>query len=353
MNLLAATPSPSPRALGDAQAAIGRAVKTQGRLISDLLDHARLVTGKVELQLAPLDLFAAAEAALDGVRAAAQAKDIAIEMAGERMESIVLGDADRIQQVLWNLFFNAVKFTPVGGRVRIVVARVGNQVHLTVSDSGRGIAADFLPHVFERFRQADGSSRRSQPGLGLGLTLVRELVELHGGTVHAASAGENLGATFTIVLPVPALLLVPAWSEAEPRRNVLDRTRVLVVDDEADVRNALVGLLERHGAEVRPAGSVAEAMAALASGVPHVMVSDLGMPGEDGYELIRRVRLLPPDAGGNLPSLALTAYVTDEHRAKVKASGFQHYLQKPVAPDELVAEVARLAAAARSLGSSL
>jgi CheY-like chemotaxis protein/anti-sigma regulatory factor (Ser/Thr protein kinase) len=269
----------------------------------------------------------------------------------------VLGDTDRLQQVLWNLFLNAVKFTPPGGCVRTSVRRVGNQVHVAVSDTGCGISPEFLPHVFQRFRQADGSSSRTQPGLGLGLTLVHELVELHGGTVRAESAGKDQGATFTVVLPIPALLLPPGEDEevdpappsvrpapsSVPPRNMLDGTRVLVVDDEADARDALVGLLERYGAHVRPAASVAEAMVALHAELPDVLVSDIGMPLEDGYELIRRIRLLPADAGGSLPSLAVSAYATAEHREKVMRTGFQKYLEKPVTPVELVTEVARLA----------
>src|SRR4029079_11494502 len=205
--LLGAGENPDTATLAKALAAIGRGVTAQGRLISDLLDHSRLVTGKVELQRGPVDMMIAAESALLGVRAAAEAKDIGLELRGERGTSLVLGDNDRLQQVLWNLFFNAVKFTPPGGQVRIAVGRVGNQVEVAVSDSGCGIGPEFLPHVFERFRQAEGSSSRTQRGLGLGLTLVRELVEVHGGTVRAESAGADQGATFTVVLPIPAILL--------------------------------------------------------------------------------------------------------------------------------------------------
>jgi two-component system CheB/CheR fusion protein len=355
--LLGAGQSPDNATLAKALAAIGRGVTAQGRLISDLLDHSRLVTGKVELERGPIDLLTVAEAALEGVRAAAEAKDIGLDLSGDRGVNIVLGDSDRLQQVLWNLFFNAVKFTPPGGHVRISVGRVGNQVHVTVSDTGSGISEEFLPHVFERFRQAEGSSSRTQHGLGLGLTLVRELVELHGGTVRAESAGQDQGATFTVVLPVPALLQTPLEAEPAaasrapagsratggPPRKILDGTSVLVVDDEPDARDALVGLLERYGAHVRPAASVAEAMAALETALPDVLISDLGMPGEDGYELIRRVRLLPAEAGGGLPSLAVSAYATEEHRKKVMRTGFQKHLEKPVAPAELVTEVARLA----------
>jgi two-component system CheB/CheR fusion protein len=359
--LLAAGKSPDDAVLAKALAAIGRGVAAQTRLLSDLIDHSRIVTGKVELQRAAIDLWTVAEAAIVGVRAAADAKEISLILSGNRVTSMVLGDFDRMQQVLWNLFLNAVKFTPPGGSVRISIGRVGNQVHITVKDSGRGIPASFLPYVFDRFRQAEGSSNRMQQGLGLGLTLVRELVELHGGTVSATSPGVDRGATFTVVLPIPTLLLpAPQTDQPPPPESegptsirspgflelpldMLHGARLLVVDDEADARDALVSLLERYGALVRTAASVAEALAAVAAELPDVLISDLGMSGEDGYELIRRVRLLHPDEGGVLPSLAVSAYATEEHRKKVMNSGFQAYLEKPVAPAELVTEVARLA----------
>ena len=359
--LLAAGESPDPAVLSRALAAISRGVAAQGRLISDLLDHSRLVTGKVELQRTPIDLLDVAEAALTGVRAAAEAKDIDLHLRGDRATSVVLGDFDRMQQVLWNLFLNAVKFTPRGGSVRVEVGRVDNQAQVTVTDTGRGIPEEFLPRVFERFSQVETSSNRTQPGLGLGLTLVRELVELHGGTVGAASPGKDRGATFTVVLPVPALLLPPPESEwpqpeSEPPpasfrmdallaipSDILGGKSVLVVDDEVDARDALVNLLERYGARVCSAASVAEALSSLQLNIPDVLITDIGMAGEDGYELIRRVRLLPADAGGLLPLLAVSAYATNEHRGKVMQSGFHKHLEKPVAPAELVTEVARLA----------
>jgi two-component system, chemotaxis family, CheB/CheR fusion protein len=355
-----------PATLAKALAAIGRGVKAQGRLISDLLDYSRLVAGKVELQRAPMDLLAIADAALVGVRAAAEAKDIDLRLSRDGSACTVLGDADRMQQVLWNLFLNAIKFTPQKGSVRISIGRIDNQVQITVRDTGCGISAEFLPHVFDRFRQAEGSSARIQPGLGLGLTVVRELVELHGGTVRVESPGPGQGATFTIWLPIPAILLSPADpgprlpashppqvesvppsptpdppSTTLPR--ILDGASVLVVDDEPDARDALVGLLARSGAVVRSAASVAEAMAALSVAIPDVLVSDIGMPGEDGYELIRRVRALPPDRGGRMPSLAVSAYATDDHRRKILKAGFQRHLEKPVAAAELIHEVAQLA----------
>lgn len=352
-----AGPSPDAAVLAKAIAAIARGVTAQGRLISDLLDHARLTTGTVELKREPINLLTVAESALDGVRAAAAAKDITIELAGDGTSSVVLGDSDRMQQVLWNLVFNAVKFTPRGGHVWVSVGRVGNQVLVKVRDDGRGIPQEFLSTVFERFRQVDGSSNRTHTGLGLGLTLVRELVELHGGTVQAESDGVDRGSTFTVVLPIPAVLLPhdapsagppsippadPVPSTDGPPLDLLAGTTVLVVDDEVDARDALVSLLERYGAHVSAARSVAEAMAWLETRIPDVLVSDLGMPGEDGYELIRRVRALPPDAGGRLPALAVSAYATEEHRKRVMSSGFQGHLEKPVAPAELVTELARL-----------
>jgi len=362
--LLDAGPAVDPPTLAKALAAIGRGVTAQGRLISDLLDHAQIVAGKIELRRAPIDLRAVAEAALIGVQAAADAKDIKVRLKPDGSQCIVLGDFDRMQQVLWNLFLNAVKFTPAHGSVQVSLGRVANQVELSVRDTGCGISTEFLPFVFDRFRQAEGSSARMQPGLGLGLTLVRELVELHGGTVRAESAGKNQGSQFTIVLPIPALLLQPERAEphepstippraktipplpeerSSPSHHLLDGLRVLVVDDEADARDALAGLLERYGAEVRSAASVVEAMAALQVALPDVLVSDIGMPGADGYELIRRIRLLPADAGGRLCSLAVSAYATDEHRKRVLSSGFQGHLEKPVAAAELVTAVARLA----------
>lgn len=378
MNVLLADKNPDAATLAKALSAIRRGVSAQGRLISDLLDHSRLVTGRVEIQRAAVNLMSVAEAALVGVRAAAEAKEISISLAGDRFASVVLGDSDRMQQVLWNLFLNAIKFTPPRGRVRVAIERVMNEMHVTVSDTGRGIDAAFLPHVFDRFRQAEGAANRNQQGLGLGLTLVRELVELQGGTVHAASAGKDLGSTFTVRLPVPALLAplgelgslggelesdhpsaFPPGNDHEdpptmppramPARDTLHGTKILVVDDEADAREALVGLLERYGATVCPAGSVSEAMRALESTVPDLLISDLGMPGEDGYELIRRIRELPDHAGGRVPSMAVTAYATEEHRVKALEIGFQKHLEKPVAAYDLVTEAARLVGRAEAV----
>jgi len=350
---------PDPATLARGLAAIDRGIKAQSRLIADLLDHSRMVTGKVQVSRRLVDLATVAEAAVESVRAAAEAKDIALELWRDPRAAIVLGDPDRLQQVLWNLASNAVKFTPRGGRVQVWVGRVGTSVHLRVTDTGQGIKKAFLPHVFERFRQEESSPRRSQPGLGLGLAIVRQLVELHGGTVEAHSAGEGKGSTFTIVLPIPALLMQPTGAESgeaggpdlaapaepvpEPGPTLLDGLSVLVVEDDADSRESLVGILEQHGARVSAAATARDALQALADAVPDVLVSDIGMAGEDGYDLIRHVRKLPAARGGRLPALALTAYAEEADRLRAIAAGFQAHVAKPVAPAELVIEIARLA----------
>ncbi|MBN8613213.1 MAG: response regulator [Deltaproteobacteria bacterium] len=348
--LLGAAPSPDPTTQARALAAIVRSVKAQGRLLSDLLDHSRFATGGLHLERTPVDLVNIAQSALGSVRASAEVKGVELELTGRRAVSIVLGDPDRLQQVMWNLFFNAVKFTPRGGSVRATVTREGQHAIVVVRDTGSGIPADFLTHVFDRFRQADSASTRTQPGLGLGLTLVRELVELHGGTVHVESGGAGKGATFTVRLPIAAMLLPleaeapsvgPLASSPEEGRP-LEGTYVLVVDDEADAREAVVDVLARHGARTSAASSVAEALALVAAELPDLLVTDLGMPVEDGYELIRRLRLLPADAGGALRAVVLSGYATGGHRARALTAGFEGYLEKPVAPIDLVATLVRL-----------
>jgi two-component system CheB/CheR fusion protein len=357
-----------PATLASGLAAINRGIKAQARLIADLLDHSRTVTGKLQVSRRLVDMATIAEAAVESLRAAAQAKDIALEMWRDPRAAVVLGDPDRLQQVLWNLLSNAVKFTPRGGRVQVWTGRVGTSIHVRVTDTGPGITPDFLPHVFERFRQAESSARRSQPGLGLGLAIVRQLVELHGGTVEAQSAGEGRGATFTIILPVPALLMQPTAAEAEdvgsfdlaapaepapePERSLLDGLSVLVVEDDADSRESLVRVLQQYGALVKGAATAREAIGALEVAVPDVLVSDIGMAGEDGYDLIRYVRRLPVERGGRLPALAVTAYGEEGDRLKAIAAGFQAHVAKPVAPRELVIEVARLAGRAGAIESS-
>jgi CheY-like chemotaxis protein len=263
-----------------------------------------------------------------------------------------------LQQVVWNLVSNAVKFTPRGGRVEVWIGQVGTGLHLRVSDTGQGIARDFLPHVFERFRQEAGAPSRSQGGLGLGLSIVKQLVELHGGTVEADSPGEGKGAVFTVAIPIPPLLMQPADTDqaeapVEPTASAtastgLDRTmlegiRLLVVEDEADSREMLSMIFEHCGAQVTAVASASEAMTVLERATPDMLVCDVGLPGEDGHELIRKVRARESERGGRIPALALTAYAGPEDRQKALAAGFDMHVPKPGAPAELVAKVAVLA----------
>jgi len=335
-------------------AALDRSVKAQTRLIEDLLDLTRIMTGKLGLSMRHVDLRAVVEAALESARPAAQAKRIVLSLDGESTRQTVLGEGDRLQQVIWNLVSNAIKFTPKGGAVDVWLDRVGTDVELKVSDTGQGIAADFLPHVFERFRQADSGPSRSQPGLGLGLAIVRQLVEMHGGVVTAESAGEGRGATFTVRLPVPPLRMEPPPEEdgepgeereggrpAEP--TLLRGLRVLVVEDHPDDRDLITTALQQCGAEVTATASGAEALAAFDDAVPDVLVSDIGLPGQDGYALMREIRKRPRGKGGETPALALTAFAGEEDRRKTATAGFNEYLAKPASPAELVARVAALA----------
>ena len=330
--------------------AIQRNVQAQARLVEDLLDAARITTGKLRLNPCLIDLLPVVEAAVETVRAAADAKGIALELAHDDAVTTVLGDPDRLQQVAWNLISNAVKFTPGGGRVEVWLGRAENVVQLRVRDTGQGIGTEFLSSVFKRFRQEESSHSRNQTGLGLGLSIVRQLVELHGGKASVASAGEGQGATFTVALPVPAILM------AEPRdgqparfepldggRSPLSGLRLLVVEDEETGREMLTKLLEQYGAEVVAAASAAEALAALERGVPDVLLSDIGMPGESGYDLLRQVRALPAERGGRVPALAFTAYSSNQDRLDSLDAGFQAHLAKPTDPARLVAMITALA----------
>jgi hypothetical protein len=266
----------------------------------------------------------------------------------------ISGDADRLQQIVWNLLTNAVKFTPKGGKIQVNVQRIDSHVEIVVSDSGVGISKEFLPYVFDRFRQADASTTRIHGGLGLGLSIVRQLVDLHGGSVSVHSEGEGKGATFTIMLPFVGA--VSDQKEAEPANTVqsdelihfsglpsLKGIRVLVVDDEADTRELICEVLKECGSEVIMSRSVAEALEALEQYKPDILISDLGMPDEDGYSLISKIRALPAERGGQIPAAALTAYARAEDRMRVLRSGFQFHLPKPVDSAELVTVVASLA----------
>ena len=302
------------------------------------------------LEVEPVEVRAIVEAALETVRPAADAK--AVRLTAALGEGVVLGDPQRLQQVVWNLLSNAVKFTPRGGRVEVLVARRDSSVDVTVADTGQGIATEFQAHVFERFRQADGGSTRVHGGLGLGLSIVRQLVEMHGGTVTVASEGEGCGASFTARLPVsvaPRPSLSPPSSSREARRAQGDAMppelvdlRVLVVDDDADTREMLRALLESGGARVRVAPSVVEGLRAFHAERPDVLVSDIGMPDADGYALIRAIRAMTPEAGGAVPAIALTAYARTQDRADALRAGFDNHLPKPFEPAELLAVVATL-----------
>ncbi|MFY9823617.1 MAG: chemotaxis protein CheB [Thermoanaerobaculia bacterium] len=329
-------------------AAIERNVQAQARLVEDLLDAARITTGKLRLSPFIIDLLPVVEAAVETVRAAADAKGVVLDLAHDGGINAVLGDPDRLQQVAWNLLSNAVKFTPGEGRVEVWLGRQENFVQLRVRDTGQGISPEFLPHVFKRFRQEESSPARSQTGLGLGLSIVRNLTELHGGAVSVASPGEGQGATFTVSLPVPALLIAkppdgqPARLETGDGRP-LAGLRLLVVEDEPTGREMLVALLEQYGAEVVATASADEALTALERAVPDVLLSDIGMPGESGYDLLRRVRALPVDRGGRVPAIAFTAYSSSQDRLESLDAGFQAHLAKPTDPARLVAMITALA----------
>jgi PAS domain S-box-containing protein len=328
-----------------------RSAKAQAQLIEDLLDISRIVSGKLRLEPLPVDLRSVVRAALDTLRPAAEAKVLRVQVSLDPAASHVVGDANRLQQVVWNLLSNAVKFTPTGGSIQVTLERRGRNAQLKVRDSGQGIRADFLPYVFDRFRQADGTTNRAHGGLGLGLSIVRHLVELHGGSVEATSAGEGQGATFRVRLP-----LMPeddgAAGDAKLRERgqaeegcppELDGLRVLIVDDQPDILELLHDVLALCGASVRLCDNARDALAAVHSWRPDVLVSDIAMPGDDGYWLIAQLRALPAEEGGRLPAIALTAYVRMEDRLRVLAAGFEQYVPKPVEPAELRAVVTRLA----------
>ncbi|HEY9421243.1 MAG TPA: response regulator [Thermoanaerobaculia bacterium] len=329
---------------------IERNARSQAQLIADLLDVSRIITGKLRLDFKPVELHRIIDAVLESVRPAADAKGIQLAVSLGRLGSPALGDADRLQQVVWNLLSNAIKFTPRGGRVEVLLQELGASALIRVTDSGIGIRPDFLPYVFDRFRQAESTLTRSHGGLGLGLSIVRHLVELHGGTVEVNSQGEGMGAVFTVRLPLRAELAEDPLDQtgiSTPRSwSIPDRLtglRVMIVEDEEDTRELLVTALEQCGAEVAAFATVAAALEAFERGAPDVLLSDLGVPGEDGYSLIRKVRARPSSLGGAVPAAALTAYVRAEDRRQALAAGFQAHLAKPIDPSDLVATVARLA----------
>ncbi len=329
-----------------ALAAIDRNAKAQAQLIDDLLDVSRIITGKLQLDLRPIELVSTIEAAIEAVRPAAEAKSIELEAQLDQAAGVVSGDSYRLRQVVWNLLSNAIKFTPPAGRVKILLRREADQATIIVSDTGQGISPDFLPHVFERFRQADSTTTRTHSGLGLGLAIVRYLVEQHGGTVQASSPGLGQGATFTVKLPILAYegQSLPLRPPRLPHDSLamLKGLRVLVVDDEVETCQLLSLMLAGYGAQVKTASSATEALEQLQHWRPDVLLSDLGMPGEDGYELVRKLRASTSDSSSELLAIALSAYAGTEARKQALEAGFQLHLSKPITHDFLASVIANL-----------
>jgi PAS domain S-box-containing protein len=330
---------------------IARNAKAQQHIIEDLLDMSRILSGKVRLDVQKIELATVVDAAVETVRPAAQAKGVKIHALLHSGATAVSGDPHRLQQVFWNLLVNAIKFTPRGGRIEVVLQRVDSHLEVDVMDTGTGIPSDFLPHVFDRFRQADASTIRRHGGLGLGLAIVKHLVELHGGSVFAKSPGADKGATFSVILPLaPVVETKHAFSPSEglggaAQRQVpgLQGITVLVVDDDEDSRTLVARTLVKAGARVNTAASADEALEAMERTLPDVLVSDIGMPGKDGYSLLEELRARPVERGGRVPAAALTAYTRVEDRVQAMCAGFQILLPKPVDAMELTATVAALA----------
>ena len=335
---------------------VERNARAQAQVIEDLLDISRIITGKLRLEPGPLDMRTVVDAALESARPLAEAKGVTLVLECGVDALPMRGDAGRLQQVVWNLLNNAIKFTPQGGRVTVELRPLEDTVELRMTDTGVGISPRFLPHLFERFRQEDGSSRRSHGGLGLGLSIVHHLVELHGGRISAHSQGEGLGSNFVLHLPreprpaAPAPAPVPEEKEdaVPPTRAELTGLRLLLVEDEEDTREMLRILLEGHGAQLRTAASAAEAFQCLREWKPDLLVSDIGLPGENGYELLQRIRALPAEEGGLIPAVALTAYARPEDRARALRAGFDLHVPKPVEAPELLAVLAAATERVRS-----
>ncbi|WP_414542094.1 GAF domain-containing protein [Nostoc sp. CCY0012] len=326
-----------------ALATIERNAKLQSELIEDLLDISRILQGKLSLNVSPVNLASTIQAALETVRLAAEAKSITIETSLASQVKLVLGDSTRLQQVMWNLLANAVKFTPAGGKVEVRLEQIDYHAQITIGDNGKGIASDFLPYIFDYFRQADSTTTRKFGGLGLGLAIVHHLVELHGGTVEADSPGEGLGVTFTVRLPLQPISSAANQKEQFSQSSVnLQGVQVLVVDDDTDTRELIVFLLEQAEASVISVTSASAALAALTQSPPDILISDIGMPDMDGYMLIRQVRALPPEQGGQIPAIALTAYAGDFNEKQALAAGFQRHVAKPVEPNELINAIVTL-----------
>ena len=323
---------------------IERNAWAQKQIIEDILDVSRVITGKLQLHLGPVDLVSVVNAALDAVRPALEAKDIRVETHFQPQLKVIAGDADRLQQVVWNLFSNASKFTPAGGVVGVRITQEDAHATIQVSDTGPGIAPEFLPHVFERFRQADGSTTRTHGGLGLGLAIVRHLVELHGGLIAAENVSSGSGAVFTVKLPLPSTeisreSLPPAAEIGEVTAIDLANVRILVVEDELDALDLLMIDLAAHGALVQGASSAADALDRLREDKFDLLISDIGMADTDGYHLIRQVRQQENAGGRHIPAIALTAYARTQDRIRALAAGYNTHVAKPVEIKELVTVV--------------
>jgi signal transduction histidine kinase/CheY-like chemotaxis protein len=332
---------------------ITRNARTQARLIDDLLDMSRIISGKMRLDVQKMNLPEVIDAAIESVKPAAQAKGIKLQKVIDPIAGPVTGDPNRLQQVVWNLLTNAIKFTPKGGSVQVVVERSNSHVELSISDTGKGIPADFLPHVFERFSQADDSARRGYKGLGLGLAIVKSLVELHGGSVRVKSGGEDKGTTFIVSLPISVVHTLDTGknlqrTKIEGNESLLhtpdlNGIKVMVVDDEADAIGLVKQIMEDCGATVKACTSGTECLDCIARLRPNVVIMDIGMEEMDGYSLIGKVRALSPENGARTPAVALTAFARSEDRRQAMLAGFDVHVAKPVEPGELVAVVSRLA----------
>jgi signal transduction histidine kinase len=340
-----------PEKIEKALATVERNAIAQTRLIEDLMDMSRILSGKLTIEPQPIEFLSVVQAAVDAVRPAAESKGVALQLNSDLDPGDMDGDPARLQQMIWNLLTNAIKFTPSGGSVVVALDRVDAQIRLSVVDSGSGIDSGFLPHVFERFRQGNVGSKRVHGGLGLGLALVKHVVELHEGSVEARSAGPGEGATFVVLLPCARAKSKLARPASDPTIHLADVAgstrlaglRVLVVDDDVDALELLGALLRRHGSDVALAQSASKALEVIAESRFDVLVSDIAMPDRDGYDMIRAVRALPRESGGRVPALALSAFAAHQDRTRALQAGFSMYASKPVDPAELVVSVASLA----------
>lgn len=361
------TSNPDPERLNKGLETIERTARSQNQLIDDLLDVSRIVTGKLRLDVRPVEIADIITSAIDSLRPAADNKAVRLQTVIDPMAGVVAGDAERLQQAIWNLLANAIKFTPKGGRVQVRLERVNSHVEVVVSDTGIGIEPDFLPFVFDRFRQADGSKTRNFGGLGLGLSIVRHLVELHGGSAHVASEGAGKGSVFTLKLPTiittePLLDLTsrgvrrhPIAEPEDPRPEALGASTalagisILVVEDEADAREMMRAMLGFYGAKVTTAANASDGLAKMAGTDIDLLISDIEMPGEDGYSLIRQLRLGAAEIPStNIPAIALTAHARASDRLEAIEAGFDTHVAKPFEPAELVAVIIGLLRRTRS-----